>query len=214
MFFGNVHPSYYGVVFLLLVGVRLTVVSPLHLAFLMVQSDTIVVILRGVFVPSWYNIRNAQGQLIPMSQNRMPPVSNPTFRERMLDRVGGAAMWASNALNNRPSYGSIPGMTSAIKAGAFMSGGQDYRIERIQDKYNSRITAANEALKSGTMSAHRSASGLYKTLTGAGMGDTRAAGEAANYLNKTLTDMEQKFNQTTASAQQECSRCWWIFLIF
>ena len=35
-------------VFLLLVGDRLTVVSPLHLAFLVVQSDTIVVIPRGV----------------------------------------------------------------------------------------------------------------------------------------------------------------------
>ena len=91
-------------------------------------------------------------------------------------------MWASNALNNRPSYGSIPGMTSAIKTGAFMFGDQNYRVERIQDKYNSRIAAANEALKSGRMSAHRSASGLYKTLTGAGMGDTRAAGEAANHL--------------------------------
>ena len=87
-----------------------------------------------------------------------------TFPERMLDRVGGAAMWVSNALNNLPSYDSIPGMTSAIKAGAFMFGGQDYRIERIQDKYNSRIAAANEALKSERMSAHRSALGLYKTL--------------------------------------------------
>lgn len=125
-----------------------------------------------------------------------------TFPERMLDRVGGAAMWASNALNNLPSYGSIPGMTSAIKAGAFMFGGQDYRIERIQDKYNSRIAAANEALKSGTMSAHRNASGLYKTLTGAGMGDMRAAGEAANYLNKALNDVNKKFNETAASAQR------------
>lgn len=125
-----------------------------------------------------------------------------TFPERMLDRVGGAAMWASNALNNLPSYGSIPGMTSAIKAGAFMFGGQDYRIERIQDKYNSRIAAANEALKSERMSAHRSALGLYKTLTGAGMSDMRAAGEAANYLNKALDNVNEKFNQTAASAQR------------
>ncbi|MCK9326730.1 MAG: hypothetical protein M0P69_14660, partial [Bacteroidales bacterium] len=200
--FGNVHPSYYGG------GVSPVGWRPLngglasssgisHGAVRYNRRDA-----EGRFVPSWYNIRNAQGQLIPMSQNRMSLVSNPTFRERMLDRVGGAAMWASNALNNRPSYGSIPGMTSAIKTGAFMFGGQDYRVERIQDKYNSRIAAANEALKSGRMSAHRSASGLYKTLTGAGMGNTRAAGEAANYLNKALDDVNKKFDQTAASAQR------------
>lgn len=200
--FGIAHPSYYGG------GISSVGWRPLNSnlasssgisrgAVRYNRRDT-----EGRFVPSWYNIRNAQGQLIPMSQNRMSPVSNPTFRERMLDRVGGAAMWASNALNNLPSYRSIPGMTSAIKAGAFMFGGQDYRIERIQDKYNSRIAAANEALKSERMSAHRSASGLYKTLTGAGMGDMRAAGEAANYLNKALDDLNKKFDQTTASAQR------------
>ena len=200
--FGNVHPSYYGG------GVSSVGWRPLNgsLASSSGVSRGAVRYNRrdteGRFVPSWYNIRNAQGQLIPMSQNRMSPVSNPTFRERMLDRVGGAAMWASNALNNRPSYGSIPGMTGAIKGGAFMFGGQDYRVERIQDKYNSRIAAANEALKSGTMSAHRSASGLYKTLTGAGMGDVRASSEAANHLNKALNDVNQKFNQTAASAQR------------
>jgi len=200
--FGIVHPSYYGG------GISPVGWRPLNgsLASSSGVSRGVVRYNRrdteGRFVPSWYNIRNAQGQLIPMSQNRMPPVSNPTFRERMLDRVGGAAMWVSNALNNLPSYGSIPGMTSAIKAGAFMFGGQDYRIERIQDKYNSRIAAANEALKSERMSAHRSASGLYKTLTGAGMGDMRAAGEAANYLHKALDDLNKKFDQTTASAQR------------
>lgn len=200
--FGNVHPSYYGG------GVSPVGWSPLngslasssgvsHGAVRYNRRDT-----EGRFVPSWYNIRNAQGQLIPMSQNRMPTVSNPTFRERLLDRVGGAAMWASNALNNRSSYGSIPGMTRAIKVGAFMFGGQDYRVERIQDKYNSRIAAANEALKSGRMSAHRSASGLYKTLTGAGMGDVRASSEAANHLEKALNDVNKKFDQTTAAAQR------------
>lgn len=200
--FGNVHPSYYGggispVGWRPLNGSLASSSGVSRGAVRYNRRDT-----EGRFVPSWYNIRNAQGQLIPMSQNRMPSVSNPTFRERMLDRVGGAAMWASNALNNRPSYGSIPGMTGAIKAGAFMVGGQDYRVERIQDKYNSRIAAANEALKSGTMSAHRSASGLYKTLTGAGMGDVRASSEAANHLNKALNDVNQKFNQTAAAAQR------------
>ena len=200
--FGNVHPSYYGggispVGWHPLNGSLASSSGVSHGAVRYNRRDT-----EGRFVPSWYNIRNAQGQLIPMSQNRMSPVSNPTFRERMLDRVGGAAMWASNALNNRPSYTSIPGMTSAIKAGAFMFGGRDYRVERIQDKYNSRIAAANEALKSGTMSAHRSASGLYKTLTSAGMGDARASSEAANHLNKALNDVNQKFNQTAASAQR------------
>lgn len=160
----------------------------------------------GIFVPASYNVRDYHGNLLPyMARGSIPSTSSTSFRERMLDRAilaTGAMSKFANSLPSSSGLSSIPGMTSAIKAGAFMFGGQDYRVERIQDKYNSRIAAANEALKSGRMSAYRSASGLYKTLTGAGMGDVRASSEAANHLNRALTDVNKKFDQTAASAQR------------
>ena len=200
--FGNVHPSFYGggvspVGWSPLGGSVGDSGSPSGGAVRSGRRDT-----NGRFVPSWYNIQNAQGQFIPMSEVRRPSFGPSSFRERLLDRASGAAQRMSNLLNFQPSFGSVPGVGSAINAGAFLFGGSDYRAGRIQSQYDSRIATANETLKTDRLSVHRSAAGLRNTLVGAGMNEGAAAASAASYLNRGLMDVNKTFNDTAKSAQR------------
>lgn len=160
---------------------------------------------NGQFVPRDYDIRDWRGGIVPPSMMGSPVQQGGLGRRGAM--YASASRFFGRASDNLRGFGEGYGKAKGwlkdswlVKGGAFAFGGNEYRLNSIQKRYDERIEAANKAFVSGKAGAERGADWMRDTARQSGVNPVAASRIAAQHFNSTMDQVTKNFNKATASA--------------